>query len=89
MFFFPSKGKRILTNLIHWNTEECTAYIKVESLLSVGMDANNTMWELRTMEWGRITMIFTAQRSLTNLHPPPLDFLTDKTGILQGLVQWT
>lgn len=30
-----------------------------------------------------------AQRSSTNLHPPPLDFLTGKIGILQGLVQGT
>lgn len=65
----------ILKNALH-------ILIMVKNLLSVEMDAD-IEWGLGTTGWQGIT-IFIAQRSWTNLHPRPLNFLTGQKGVLQG-----
>lgn len=80
---FSSEGIVVLVDF-NWNTKECCTLINYNTAFaSMEMNVSN-VWGLRTTRCQEV--MFLTQRSWTNLHTRPLDFLTSKVRVLQEVV---
>ena len=80
LFFFPSKGKTLVSLTIGISKNALHKSITVNDLLLVGMDVRNI--KLGKNRCTGRTVSFIAQRPWTSLRPEPLGFLTSKTEVL-------